>query len=33
MAQAKYEFVFKSKVLDFYRGIPLTLEHITRLAK
>lgn len=33
MAQAKYEFVFKSKVLDFYRGVPLTLEHITRLAK
>ncbi|MDF1560359.1 MAG: TolC family protein [Bacteroidales bacterium] len=33
MAQAKYEFVFKTKVLDFYRGIPLTLEHITRLAK
>ena len=33
MAQAKYEFVFKTKVLDFYRGIPLTLEHITRLAQ
>lgn len=33
MAQAKYEFVFKSKVLDFYRGVPLTLEHITILAK
>lgn len=33
MAQAKYEFVFKTKVLDFYRGIPLTLEHITLLAK
>ncbi len=33
MAQAKYEYVFKSKVLDFYRGIPLTLEHINILAK
>lgn len=32
MAQAKYEYVFKSKVLDFYRGIPLTLQHITLLA-
>ncbi len=26
MAQAKYEFVFKIKVLDFYRGIPLNLD-------
>lgn len=26
MAQAKYEFIFKSKVLDFYRGIPLSLN-------
>ena len=25
MAQAKYEFVFKTKVLDFYKGIPLNL--------
>jgi outer membrane protein len=25
MAQAKYEFIFKTKVLDFYKGIPLTL--------
>lgn len=33
MAQAKYEYVFKSKVLDFYRGIPLTLQHIDILAK
>ncbi len=33
MAQAKYEFVFKTKVLDFYRGIPLTLEQITILAR
>jgi len=33
MAQAKYEYVFKTKVLDFYKGIPLTLDHITILAK
>jgi len=33
MAQAKYEFVFKTKVLDFYKGIPLTLENITIQAK
>jgi outer membrane protein len=26
MAQAKYEFIFKSKVLDFYRGIPINLN-------
>ncbi len=26
MAQAKYEFVFKTKVLDFYKGLPLTLN-------
>ncbi len=26
MAQAKYEFVFKTKVLDFYKGIPLNLN-------
>lgn len=25
LAQAKYEFVFKIKVLDFYKGIPITL--------
>jgi outer membrane protein len=25
MAQAKYEFVFKTKVLDFYKGNPLSL--------
>jgi outer membrane protein len=25
MAQAKYEFIFKTKVLDFYKGIPLSL--------
>ena len=33
MAQAKYEYVFKTKVLDFYRGIPLTLTQIDILAK
>jgi outer membrane protein len=32
MAQAKYEYVFKTKVLDFYKGIPLTLEHIGIMA-
>jgi outer membrane protein len=26
MSQAKYEYIFKTKVLDFYKGIPLTLE-------
>ena len=26
MAQAKYEFIFKTKVLDFYKGLPLTLN-------
>ncbi|MRR18857.1 TolC family protein [bacterium] len=33
MAQAKYEYVFKTKVLDFYRGIPLTLEEIAIVAR
>jgi outer membrane protein len=32
MAQAKYEYVFKSKVLDFYKGIPLSLQHIGIMA-
>jgi outer membrane protein len=27
MAQAKYEFVFKTKVLDFYKGLPLNLNN------
>lgn len=27
MSQAKYEFIFKTKVLDFYKGIPLTLDN------
>jgi outer membrane protein len=27
MAQAKYEFIFKTKVLDFYKGIPLNLNN------
>ena len=26
MSQAKYEYVFKTKVLDFYKGIPLNLN-------
>ena len=26
MSQAKYEFIFKTKVLDFYKGLPLTLN-------
>jgi outer membrane protein len=26
MVQAKYEFIFKTKVLDFYRGMPLSLN-------
>jgi outer membrane protein len=25
LSQAKYEYIFKTKVLDFYRGIPLSL--------
>lgn len=33
MAQAKYQYVFKAKVLDFYKGIPLTLQHIAILAQ
>ncbi len=27
MSQAKYEFIFKTKVLDFYKGIPLNLNN------
>jgi outer membrane protein len=26
LIQAKYEYIFKIKVLDFYRGIPITLK-------
>jgi outer membrane protein len=26
MVQAKYEFIFKTKVLDFYKGLPLSLN-------
>jgi outer membrane protein len=33
MAQAKYEYIFKTKVLDFYKGVPLTLDHITIISK
>ena len=25
LIQAKYEFVFRTKILDFYRGIPIRL--------
>ena len=28
MSQAKYEYVFKTKVLDFYKGLPLNLNQI-----
>jgi outer membrane protein len=26
LAQSKYRFLFRIKVLDFYRGLPLTLN-------
>jgi outer membrane protein len=26
LLQAKYEYIFKTKVLDFYRGIPISLK-------
>jgi outer membrane protein len=26
MSQAKYEYIFKTKVLDFYKGLPITLD-------
>ncbi len=29
MAQSKYEFIFKTKVLDFYKGLPLNLNQIS----
>jgi outer membrane protein len=29
MSQAKYEFIFKIKVLDFYKGLPLNLNTLT----
>jgi outer membrane protein len=25
LLRAKYEFIFRSKILDFYRGIPISL--------
>ena len=25
LIQAKYEFIFRSKILDFYNGIPIAL--------
>jgi outer membrane protein len=27
LAQSKFEYIFKTKVLDFYRGIPLSLDN------
>lgn len=27
LAQAKYEFIFKTKVLDFYKGVPIKLDN------
>jgi outer membrane protein len=30
MSQAKYEYVFKTKVLDFYKGIPLNLDEVIK---
>jgi len=27
MAQSKYEYIFKTKVLDFYRGVPFNLDN------
>jgi len=27
LAQAKYEYIFKTKVIDFYRGMPLSLNN------
>lgn len=29
MAQAKYEYIFKTKVLDFYKGLPLNLNQLS----
>ena len=28
LAQSKYSYIFKAKVLDFYRGIPLSLDEL-----
>lgn len=33
MAQAKYEFIFKTKVLDFYKGLPLNLNQLSNSSK
>jgi outer membrane protein len=30
LAQAKYEFIFKTKVLDFYKGIPINLLNLNK---
>ena len=24
--QAKYDYIFRTKILDFYKGVPLTLK-------
>ena len=31
MSQAKYEFIFKTKVLDFYKGLPLNPQLIIKI--
>jgi outer membrane protein len=31
MSQAKYEYIFKTKVLDFYKGIPLNLNQLSQI--
>ena len=28
LLQAKYDYIFKMKILDFYRGLPLTLNEL-----
>lgn len=28
LLQAKYDYIFRTKILDYYRGIPITLEEI-----
>ena len=30
LAQSKYEFIFKTKVLDFYKGIPINLLNLNK---
>jgi len=33
MSQAKYEYLFKTKVLDFYKGLPISLEQTGVISK